>query len=372
MKLLVISAAPLIISDSKWKAYDPYIKEMSIWAKYSDSIQFCCPIWKDEKKLLVSQVPFNFEKPIELFEFNIKSFQNAIHSIWYSLKNIVIIYKAMKSADHIHLRCPGNIGLLGCFVQILFPHKKKTAKYAGNWISQDKQPFSYKLQKTILENTFLTKNMNVLVYGTPKNYSKNIKPFFTATYFESDKIEFMSKSFSDGIKFLFVGTLSAGKRPFYAIQIVEKILCLGYKATLELYGEGMERDKLTSYLKSNNLEKNIFLKGNQTAEIIKKEYQKAHFMILPSKSEGWPKAVAEAMFMGCLPIATKISCVPNMLNDGERGLLLEMNIDKDVDSIEKLINNDTNYNAKVRKALEWSQNYTIDRFEEEIKLLLQP
>ena len=44
------------------------------------------------------------------------------------------MYKAMKWADHIHLRCPGNIGLLGCIVQIAFPKKVKTVKYAGNWI----------------------------------------------------------------------------------------------------------------------------------------------------------------------------------------------------------------------------------------------
>jgi hypothetical protein len=42
------------------------------------------------------------------------------------------IFKAMRQADHIHLRCPEYrfVGL--CFTD--FPSKKKeTAKYAGNW-----------------------------------------------------------------------------------------------------------------------------------------------------------------------------------------------------------------------------------------------
>ena len=39
------------------------------------------------------------------------------------------IFKGMLWADHIHLRCPGNIALLGCFIQILFPFKPKTIIY---------------------------------------------------------------------------------------------------------------------------------------------------------------------------------------------------------------------------------------------------
>ena len=31
---------------------------------------------------------------------------------------------------------------------------------------------------------------------------------------------------------------------FYAIQIIEKLVSLGHNVTLELYGDGIERDKL--------------------------------------------------------------------------------------------------------------------------------
>src|SRR5690606_5258950 len=73
--------------------------------------------------------------------------------------------KVMNRADHLHLRCPGNIGLLACILQVFFPGKRKTAKYAGNWDPEAKQPWTYKLQRWILSNTFLTRNMTVLVYG---------------------------------------------------------------------------------------------------------------------------------------------------------------------------------------------------------------
>ena len=111
------------------------------------------------------------------------------------------------------------------------------------------------------------------------------------------------------------------------------------------------------------------MKGNQNQEIVKKAYQNAHFVLLPSKSEGWPKAIAEGMFWGCVSIATKVSCVPFMLDYGKRGVLLEMILEEDTQQLAAL-NNVVTFENKRGKASEWSQKYTLDVFEEEIKKML--
>ena len=121
----------------------------------------------------------------------------------------------------------------------------------------------------------------------------------------------------------------------------------------------------------NKLENIIFLKGNQNQETIKKAYIENHFVVLPSLSEGWPKAVAEGMFWGCLPIASKVSCVPNMLENGIRGLLLDLKLNQDVQNIESILKNNNLYQDKVINAVQWSRQFTMDVFEAEIKLLLQ-
>jgi len=93
-------------------------------------------------------------------------------------------------------------------------------------------------------------------------------------------------------------------------------------------------------------------------------------MVLPSQSEGWPKAVAEAMFWGCVPITTPVSCVPTMLGNGTRGKLLTMDIESDATEIIKLLQNEKKYQKMSHEALLWSQKYTFDCFEKEIKKLL--
>ena len=435
MRVVVVSSAPVIVQESEKFLYAPYEKEMQLWAKYADEILLCCPVWKEDKKLLVTKVTFPMLPAIELKEFDVLSLKNAVAAIPTILQNLGIIYKAMQQADHIHVRCPGNMGLLAAVVQICFPKKKKTAKYAGNWDPKAKQPFTYKMQRWLLSNTFLTKNMQVLVYGEWPKQTSNIKPFFTATYSakeiqtaastfpnelslqgesksaanafdsaQSDKLVIASQlslqeesrsaanAFDsapsdkrvfasqltlrgesrsrENYKFIFVGTLSKGKQPLHAIQLVAQLHQNGIKATLDLYGEGVLRIDLQAYINKYDLQEYIVLKGNQTKETLKNAYQTSHFLILPSKSEGWPKAVAEAMFWGCVPVVTPVSCVSYMLNNGKRGLLLTGNMGKDVAALIKLVAQPADYKRKSKAAQEWSQHYTIELFEEEIQKLL--
>lgn len=370
MKLLIVSTAPLIYKDGSIYAYSPYVNELIILEKFSDEIIFCCPVWHKDNALLISRIPFNIQFHFKLIDSNLNSFKNIVKSFFYSIYNSIVLFKAMKKADHIHLRCPGNIGLLGCFVQILFPNKIKSAKYAGNWDTKSKQPWTYKLQKYILKNTFLTRNIQVLVYGDWKKQSKNIKSFFTATYSESEKETIDKVDFNKKIKFVFVGSLTPGKNPMYAVKLIERLIKKRNEIELNIYGEGPERIFLEKYIKENKLENFIFFRGNQNKEIVKNAYQQSHFVLLPSKSEGWPKAIAEGMFWGCVPIATKISCVPFMLDYGNRGILMDMNLDKDVSQIEAVIANKDNFFSKSKLAHDWSQNYTTDLFQSEIKKLL--
>ena len=280
----------------------------------------------------------------------------------------------MSQASHIHLRCPGNMGLIGALVQILFPNKQKTAKYAGNWDPKSKQPWSYRLQKWILSNTFLTRNMQVLVYGEWEGTSKNIKSFFTATYSEEEMERLgvvETRRLGEEIMFLFVGTLSKGKQPLYVIQLVEELYKRGKNVILELYGEGSLRKELELYITQNNLESIISLKGNHSRETVLKAYQSSHFLILPSKSEGWPKVVAEAMFWGCVPIASPVSCVSYMMGNGSRGVILQEELNQDVDQIKIVINNQELYQKMASEGQTWSRQFTTDKFEAEIKKLLR-
>ena len=368
MKFLIVTLAPTLKKTEGYYSYGPYVNEMNIWNKHVNELAIVSPI-SYSKKLLLTRFKRN-PKVFSIHSLNFSSLNTFVKSVFFLPSILFTIYRGMKWADHIHLRCPGNIGLLGCLVQILFPNTPKTVKYAGNWDPKSKQPLSYKLQQWILRNTLLTKKCKVLVYGDWKESSKNIIPFFTASYFENEKEPIEDKKLNTQINFLFVGTLSEGKQPLISIKVVNELLSKGYKVKLDMYGEGSERNCVEQYIEKHNLQEIVFLHGNQPKNIIKKAYKKAHFLVFISKSEGWPKVLAEAMFWKCLPISTAVSCVPDMLANGERGSLVSTEINEIVNEIELYLKDDQLYLTKAQKAFDWSRTYTLEKFENEIKKLL--
>ncbi|NJX15055.1 glycosyltransferase family 4 protein [Tamlana crocina] len=371
MKFLIITHVEHKSNGTSFSAYAPYVREMNLWLKHVEDLIIVAP----QTSKIKSEIDLDYKHE------NIKF--SAIPSIQFTdLKNTLVsffkipiiligIYKACKKADHIHLRCPGSIGLLGCLVQIFFPKKNKTAKYAGNWDPKAKQPLSYNIQKWLLSNTFLTKNMSVLVYGDWPDKTQNIKPFFTATFKRNEIEPIELRNYSSGLQFVFVGTLVEGKRPLLTIQIVERLQKKGSKVRLDIFGDGVLRGELEDFVKNKGLNDIVKFHGNQNKQNVKEALKTAHFSILPSKSEGWPKALAEAMFFGAIPIATSISCVPDMLGYGKRGILIDPDLDKALAEIERHLKDTENLTQMSQNAANWSQNYTLERFETEIVKLLK-
>ena len=363
MRFALFTHVPHCFENGRYYAYGPYVKEMNLWFKHVDEVVVVAPksgtaISKIDLPYLHDHIKF---EPTPSFSF---ISAKAVLLAFFALPQVFWkTFSAMQQADHIHLRCPGNAGLVACLVQILFPKKPKTAKYAGNWDPKSKQPLSYRFQKWILSNTFLTRNMSVLVYGQWEGSSKNIVPFFTATYKESDKKQIAERTLNETIRFLFVGTLSKGKKPLYAVELVAKIRQKGFNVQLDVFGEGAERVPLEDYILKNNLADCVVLHGNQPSDVIEQAYQSSHFLILASQSEGWPKVVAEAMFWGCVPVSTKVSCVPYMLGEGSRGILLSQEVSTDTDQLINLIQQPLLYEEMSEKGVQWSRTFTLDKFE---------
>ena len=352
-------------------AYAPYIREMNLWLREEDKLIIVAPL----KKLPTTPIDLAYRYTniqfIPIPDFNLLTKKEIFKTFFKFPILFFQIYKGMFLANHIHLRCPGNVGLLACIIQLFFPWKKKTTKYAGNWDWNSKQPWSYRLQQKILRNTFLTKNMQVLVYGDWKE-TKNIKPFFTATYSEKEIEETPPRTFQSNqlIKFIYVGGLVIGKRPFLSLEVSKELNKKGIKNEIHFYGEGKEREKLEQFITKNQMQDYAILHGNVTAEEIKNAFKQSHFLLFISQSEGWPKAVAESMFWGCLPLTSAVSCVPQMLDNGKRGELIEANVDLIITKIENYLKNPNKYAQKCQNAMDWSRQFTVEKLKKEIKNLL--
>jgi len=371
MKFAIITHTVHKIKEDSFFAYEPYVREMNLWLRNTSETKIIAPISSDRVSPIDEKYHSETISITEIPSFNFLGIKNKMVSLFKLPLILYRIYRVMHWADHIHLRCPGNVGLLGTLVQILFPSKPKTVKYAGNWDPNAVQPLSYRFQKWLVSNTFLTRNCKVLVYGEWGNQMKNIAPFFTASYKKEEIVEISKKEFEQTINFIFVGAFTKSKQPLLSVKVIEKLNKEGVNVQLDMFGNGAEFESIKKYVSVNKLDNFVVLHGNQSKKIVKRAFQKAHFLLFISKSEGWPKVVAEAMFWSCLPISSKVSCVPFMLGDGKRGALVTANVDKIVTVIQKYLSDKKLYQESIKNGKKWSQEYTLNKFELEIKKIVQ-
>lgn len=375
MNLAVITHVQHYKNKVSIEAYAPYVKEMNLWFKHVEAVRVVAPLKESlsHKDALLLAYHHQNLKIENIPAFSLTNFSEKLKTLGYLPLILIQIFRTCLWADHIHLRCPGNVGLLGCLVQIFFPFKVKTAKYAGNWDPESSQPFSYRLQRWLLSNRFLTRNIRVMVYGEWPGSTKNIVPFFTATYSEQEKTPVTKRDYSGELRFVFAGSLTQNKHPLKALQWIYALQkTYGLSVHFDIYGEGPERESLLDFIQKNKLDKKVILHGNLPKETLIKAYQNAHFLVLPSQSEGWPKVVAEAMFWGTIPVVNAVSCVPWMLGHGKRGLLFNEDINRVTADFISLLKNPVSVQKMATKAADWSRNFTLEKFENQIRALLKP
>jgi glycosyltransferase involved in cell wall biosynthesis len=106
-----------------------------------------------------------------------------------------------------------------------------------------------------------------------------------------------------------------------------------------IIGDGLERKELENLIKQKNMENKIFLLGH--IPHAHKLLSAFDIFVLPSIKEGFPWVVLEAMAAKLPVIATKVGAVPEIIENGKNGFIIEpARPDKIAENIQILLKND--------------------------------
>jgi glycosyltransferase involved in cell wall biosynthesis len=98
---------------------------------------------------------------------------------------------------------------------------------------------------------------------------------------------------------------------------------------LELVGDGPERDRIVRRARERGVERRVSLLGARSSEQVRATLAEARAFALPSvrlpsgRMEGIPVALMEAMATGVPVVATRLSGIPELVEDGVTGVLVE-------------------------------------------------
>lgn len=171
--------------------------------------------------------------------------------------------------------------------------------------------FSWKLKKQCLNSSY---SSYVTEFALQNRYpSPNAKYSIHASSIELKESFFAEKDQTDlsNKKWLFVGTLEQyQKAPDILIQAFNEIK--DPSISLTIIGDGRMRDELESM--STNLNVNFIGKLKSSNEV--REFLKSHsYFVLPSRGEGLPRAMIEAMACSCVCVGSDIGGIKELIKD---------------------------------------------------------
>jgi glycosyltransferase involved in cell wall biosynthesis len=154
----------------------------------------------------------------------------------------------------------------------------------------------------------------------------------------------------------FVGRLSAVKNLENLIQAVSQLS----HGSLVVIGEGEQRPRLESLARQSHAR--VEFKGRLPNEQIPLEINRSEIFILPSLSEGHPKALVEAMSCGAAVIANDAPGMRELVEHGKTGWLCQVDAASLQDAIQALMSNPTLREALGRNARRYAlENFALER-----------
>jgi glycosyltransferase involved in cell wall biosynthesis len=279
--------------------------------------------------------------------------------------------RAMRSADAIHVRCPGNLGLLGCVLAPLFsPYL--VAKYAGQWNGYRGEPWTVRLQRALLRSRWW--HGPVTVYGRWPFQPQHVIPFFTSMM-SAEQVEqavevASRKQFRPPLRVLFSGRLAPSKRVAALLDAVKIVTDAGIQLDVVIVGDGSEQETLRSMAARLGIQESVKFIGALPFESALEWYEWAHCLVLPSAhSEGWPKVIAEGMCHGVLCIAVDHGQVSAMLEG--RGIVLKSGTPQEIaDALTRAALRPEECSPLTRRASLWARQFSLEGLREALAELL--
>ncbi|MGB0975291.1 MAG: glycosyltransferase [Flavobacteriaceae bacterium] len=315
-KLVVISDTAMCVEKDIQHAFGPVVKELENFT-FVDEITWIG--FNKPKNQSFVKISDERIKIIPLPSSGGKTFWAKLMIIWCYPLYFCTILQHIFSSEVIHVRAPSNPSVIAYFLSWFFLKKQFWFKYAGNWIGE--ASWFYKVQRKFL--TIVPKNVKVTVNGSWPNQKRHVysfeNPCLTALEREEGKKYISEKQFPEKFNFCFIGNLDENKGIKLLIKALKNInsdkIC-----SLHIVGGGALESWVRQEVTSLDFE--VIVHGFLPKDAIKSIYKLSHFIVLPSKSEGFPKVIGEAMNYGTIPIVSDISCIGQYVKHQKNGYLI--------------------------------------------------
>ena len=321
-KLLIISDTGMYYSRGKYFAFAPVVKENNYFLRDYNKVTWV-GYNRLEQKDNKSYINCNNEglKYVIFPRVGGSNIISKLNILLHYPMMIIQLTLLLFSHNKIHVRAPSHPAFIAMVLSLFFKKKKFWFKYAGSWV--DTASKFYEFQRFFLKK--LGRNSVITVNGKWPGNNGNIISFENPCIEQFERQggfnALTKKELNGKVNFCFVGALNKHKGVHLIIDALKEIGENSKIGTIHFIGDGSGRKEFEK--QSRVISAKIIFHGFLGKYEINKIYELSHFILLPSKSEGFPKVIGEAMNFGCVPIVSDVSSIGQYIKDKKNGFLIE-------------------------------------------------
>lgn len=216
--------------------------------------------------------------------------------------------ETLKSADLVHLRCPSKLAWAALArLATRLERPRIWARWGGEWQRWEGEPISYRLQRLALAAGARA------VCTTPVGAAGLPNPTRTAAQLARAERRTEAKRLDLPLRLLFTARLTPDKGGDTVRAAADQLARRGWPLRVDVAGDGEDRSRLQAKARRLGLEQSVVFHGWLASEALDDLAAEAHFVLLPSRTEGFPRALHEAMAYRTVPLASPAGAVPQTL-----------------------------------------------------------
>ncbi|MEW6510876.1 MAG: glycosyltransferase [Bacteroidota bacterium] len=372
MRLGVIGApAHWVGPDGAYRAYEPYVREMRIWADLFSRVIVCGhggegPMTGnlasyDRENIEVRPVRYTREYGFSGMSRRLTQLPGLVRSAYHTLMD----------SDFVLLRSPSHFGLVGA-VLVRMKKKPSLTKWAGENATYKGERIPSRINRFL--EALPSTTHHTLVYGRPL-YDHQIS--FLPALMSNGELSLareiaQERQWQPPWKILCVGRLERAKNFDLAIRGLGELRRRHPELSwlFTLVGEGTQKRSLQVLAAECGVADRVTLPGALPFREVQEHYGRSHIVIMPGVKEGWPKIIAEAWAHGAFPIASRAGNVPWILNDPSSGTVSEPTPEGLADALAQALADTDRLNRLSHSLPRCAEALSLDQFKVRLERVL--
>ncbi len=253
-------------------------------------------------------------------------FFSKLSFVGWLLLNYGKILRELRRADAVHAPIPGDVGTAGMLGAWLC-RKPLLVRHCGNWLKP--LTAAEKFWRWFLERFAGGRNVMLATGGTPEAPSQknpNVHWIFSSSLTAQELERYARKRdypSSGEIRLVHVARQETAKGAGTVIESLSLLRRRFPEVSFTIIGDGSAVSQFKLLAQRFEVAERVRFSGKLNHEQVMLHLQDADLFLFPTtSSDGFPKAVLEALASGLPVVATRVSVLPQLLSNG-CGIILD-------------------------------------------------